>query len=316
MPKLKTPDPLTRALATTRETRNVDFKSKFDPASTRDWCELLKDILAFANSGGGAVIVGVDNSGSPLAGAAAGLLGVDPADVGNKIRSYTGSDFDDFEIIAASKAAGQVAVLNVGGVSPPLVPTRPGTYEKEPAKQVTAFSVGVVYVRHGAKSEPATSADLGRMIEREIRERRQTWLKGIRKVTAAPADAVVTVERPIVPTAVRSASPVRLTLDPAAPASSLPDYDKTHPHRMTELLKLVNERVQDLGLRVTAPGIRTVLDAYRLAGNVAYTWKPKHGTQQYTDGFADWLEDRLRSDHHFVMKARNKLRRESMKTSR
>jgi Putative DNA-binding domain len=316
MPKPRPPDDLAKALAATREARSIDFKSRFDPTNTRDWCELLKDIFAFANSGGGVVLVGVDEGGAPIAGTAAALLKIDPADVGNKIRSYTGSDFDELEIVPEDKDGVQIGLIRVGSVSAPLIPTRPGTYEKEPAKQVTAFSVGVVYMRHGAKSEPATTADLARFIERRVREQRRAWLTGIRKVTAAPTGSVVTIGRPIVPSDDARATPVRLTLDPSAPATSLPDYDRTHPHRMTELLKVLNERIREIGTRVTAPGVRTVLEAYDLESNVAYTWKPKHGTQQYTTAFVDWLEERIRADRRFIMKARNKLLREGGRLGR
>ncbi len=301
---------VTDALAATRESRGIDFKSGFDSTAGRDWCELLKDIFAFANSGGGVVVVGVDGSGSPINGAAKALLEVDPADVGNKIRSYSGSDFDDFEILPADKNGVRVGILKIGSVAAPLIPIRPGTYEKEPPKQVTAFSVGVVYVRHGAKSEPATTADVARFIELRVKEQRRAWLTGIRKVTSAPRNAVIRVESPAVPSKGVTATPVRLTLDPAAPASALPDFDKTHPYRVTEMLRVLNERINDTGMRMTAPSVRTVLKAHDLENDVAYTWKSKHGARQYTDALVNWLEGRLRNDHHFIAKARNKLRRE------
>ena len=41
------------------ESRSVDFKESFDPNSGRDWVELVKDIAAMANSGGGHVVFGV-----------------------------------------------------------------------------------------------------------------------------------------------------------------------------------------------------------------------------------------------------------------
>src|SRR5689334_7753343 len=99
MPKPRPPDVLAKALAASREARDIDFKSRFEPTNTRDWCELLKDIFAFANSGGGAVVIGVDESGTPIDGAAAALLELDLADVGNKIRSYSGNDFDELEVV-------------------------------------------------------------------------------------------------------------------------------------------------------------------------------------------------------------------------
>lgn len=40
------------------ETAQVDFKAGFGPNSNQEWCELLKDVVAMANSGGGCIIIG------------------------------------------------------------------------------------------------------------------------------------------------------------------------------------------------------------------------------------------------------------------
>jgi len=52
-------------LTAKRESKHLDFKRSFDSDSAADWCEVLKDIAAFANSGGGNILVGVNNDGSP-----------------------------------------------------------------------------------------------------------------------------------------------------------------------------------------------------------------------------------------------------------
>jgi predicted HTH transcriptional regulator len=48
-----------RAVVTRRENRTIDFKSQFDPGSEADCIELVKDLVAMANSGGGTILVGV-----------------------------------------------------------------------------------------------------------------------------------------------------------------------------------------------------------------------------------------------------------------
>ena len=47
------------------ERRQVDFKGAFDTGQAGDWCEVIKDIVAMANSGGGALVIGVKNDGTP-----------------------------------------------------------------------------------------------------------------------------------------------------------------------------------------------------------------------------------------------------------
>lgn len=57
-------DRLTAALSAKRESKTVDFKSSFDPESNGDWCELIKDFVAIANSGGGVILIGVADDGT------------------------------------------------------------------------------------------------------------------------------------------------------------------------------------------------------------------------------------------------------------
>lgn len=62
------------------ESKSLDFKSAFDPDRPADWCELLKDIVAMANSGGGTILIGVADDGQPLGGSGAlKILQTDPA---------------------------------------------------------------------------------------------------------------------------------------------------------------------------------------------------------------------------------------------
>jgi hypothetical protein len=56
------------ALVLPHETASADFKSSFDPSSGAEWMEILKDIVAMANSGGGLITVGLDDHGVPCGG--------------------------------------------------------------------------------------------------------------------------------------------------------------------------------------------------------------------------------------------------------
>ncbi|MCK0103232.1 ATP-binding protein [Pseudohalocynthiibacter sp. F2068] len=54
---------LDRAQNGVRENKTLDFKSEFNLAQRGDWCEIIKDIVAFANSGGGVLVIGLNDSG-------------------------------------------------------------------------------------------------------------------------------------------------------------------------------------------------------------------------------------------------------------
>jgi predicted HTH transcriptional regulator len=156
------PTNIERAERAKRETRNLDFKERFDPGDAAEWCELVKDFMAMANSGGGLIVVGVCNDGTASRADVRPILTLDPAKITDKVERYTGLQFADFEIHEAKRGRKKVAVIQVGAArEAPIVFTKPGTHPVagDSGKQKTAFSKGTVYFRHGAKSEPATTAD-------------------------------------------------------------------------------------------------------------------------------------------------------------
>jgi len=227
------PDLIQKALSAKRESKYIEFKQGFDPTSPREWCELIKDIVAIANSGGGIIVFGLGNTGIPTEDPVEPIAHIDPADIANKISKYTGPVDLEFDIRSLEKDGHGLVAFVLQPVSIPLVFQKPGTYDIGSGKQRTAFSRGTVYFRHGAKSEPGTSEDIRKVIERQLENIRKSWLKGVRKVVKAPPGSkIVTVtsvsgkEAPtVLATTVRAvndpnATPVRLTRDPAQSSGS------------------------------------------------------------------------------------------------
>ena len=68
-----------------KESKYIDFKEKFDIDSQRDWCEIIKDIVAMANSGGGIILIGVKNDGMSSEIDIKKILKIDPAKITDKI---------------------------------------------------------------------------------------------------------------------------------------------------------------------------------------------------------------------------------------
>jgi hypothetical protein len=180
---------LETALQASQESGTFDFKEAMDVESKGDWLELIKDIVAMANSGGGVILVGLFDNGNPSGFDVAPILNVDPADLTNRIFSYTGQHFSEFRISAIQKGGTRIAVVEVGSVPIPIVFNKVGNYQGQNGKPKIAFQLGSVYFRHGAKSEPCTSDDLKSFLHREIEAVKQSWLGGIRKVVEAPENS-------------------------------------------------------------------------------------------------------------------------------
>jgi len=167
----------------TSETKRLEFKSQFDISQNASWCELIKDIVALANSDGGTLVLGLNNDGSASGSDLTDFFNLDVADIINKIAKYTGQEFDQFTTEKAEKDNKQIFIFHINGIYPPMIFIKHGNYlDESNNQQKTAFQKGTVYFRHGPKSEPGNTEDLHQSLEREISRQKKSWLSNIRKL--------------------------------------------------------------------------------------------------------------------------------------
>lgn len=301
---MPTEEELADMLGRTAEAVDLDFKSRFDAHDAGDWLEIIKDIAAFANSGGGTILVGVNNDGTPSGEDVASVLAIDPADLTNRIHKYTGTHFHGFEITECDKEGHEICALIVKSVRVPLVFTRVGTYEVAQAKQKTAFSVGTVYFRHGAKSEPGTSDDLRQFLEREVGLIKRSWLDGIAKVVEAPTGSRFAIIPPEAQGSGPSGSlPLQLTNDPNAPAYYAVPIDSTHPFRQKEVVLEVNKRL--VGRRsINAHDILCIRRVFVVQKEIKFCYTQNYATPRYSEAFVDWVVQMYDEDEAFFEKTK------------
>ncbi len=305
-----------RIAKTERESRELEFKEQFDPEESGGWCELIKDIVAIANSGGGRIIVGIKDDGQPSGWDPSPLLLLDHAKVVDRISRYVGEPFSEFEIDSDEWKRKHVAVIAVAGVSVPMIFVQPGTYDLGNGKQKTAFGRGTIYFRHGAKSETAHPRDLRMMIQRELERVRKSWMGNIRKVVNAPAGTEVRVVQADVHESSRlTSAAIRLVDDPKASAYRKLDPDTTHPYRQTELVKRVNELLGG-SRKASTYDILCVRRVHATEKRPDWYYKPKFGSPQYSEGFADWIAKQQSADPGFFDKCRETIRSSSYTSRR
>jgi hypothetical protein len=282
----------------------VDFKREFDPSSAASWCEIVKDIVAMANSGGGFIVIGLENDGLPSTAKIDAAIALDPATITDKVRKYTGVQLGTFSLHPGQKAGHDVQVIKIEAVKYPIVFTNVGSYELPNKKQERAFSVGQVYFRHGAKSEPGTGDDLRLFVDREVSQIREEWLGNVRKVVEAPAGSTVTVA----PAAAEEpAIAARLVNVPDAVAVAWRSPDVTHPYRQKEALIEINHRIEGMG-RVTSFDFQVARRSLRIDEDPNLIYKPKFGSCQYSTAFVDWVVGEFEKDPRFFLTLREKAR--------
>ena len=300
-------DHIQRALTAKRESKYVDFKRHLDFGESHTWCEIVKDIVAMANSGGGVLLIGVDNKGTPTGFDPKPILELDQAVVIDQIHKYTNVQFDRFTISEQVKTGNKLAAIVIDDVSIPIVFTKPGTYPVSETRQRTAFSAGTVYFRHGAKSEPGNTNDIRRVVERQLESIRQSWLKGVRKVVKAPLGSQILafpsgVE--VRESASADAKAIRIVDDPDAPAYRKLDYDVTHPFRQTELVKEVNRALKDQ-TKINSFDIQCINRVHEICDKENFYHCPKFsGSPQYSREFMTWIISQYQQDNDFFQKTR------------
>jgi len=295
-----------------RESKYVEFKERFDINSPQDWCEIIKDIVAMANSGGGGIIFGVNNKGNPSGYDISHILSLDPAVITDKIAKYTGQQFSEFELEEFERDRERTVILIIYGVSIPMVFTKPGTYSIGDNRQKTAFAKGTIYFRHGAKSEPGDSNDLSKAIERRVEEIRKSWMSNVKKVVSAPIGHVLHMGPPDVRISISSdATPVRITNNTEAPAYRLETPNDTHPYRQKEVIEKVNEKLKE-GKRINQYDVLCVRRVHGIdESRPDFYYKPKYAAPQYSKEFIEWLVRSYESDSLFFDKARKEYRRDN-----
>ncbi len=285
------------------ESAAVDFKAGLDVDSKGEWLEVLKDIVAMANSGGGIILFGLDDSGNPTGTDVAPILDYDVSRISDKLRKHTGLNVGGITLLPVTRGAAQLASIRITASPAPIVFTTDGQYINATGQERFAFRQGSVYFRHGAKSEPGTTDDLRAFVERELDRVKKSWLSGIRQVVEAPAGAVVSVGLPIQAPSEGTIDRVRLVADADATGVVLMDPNKTHPYTLQEVVAEVNRRLANQA-QISKYDLLGIRRLYQIDANKAYRYKPKTGSGQYSEAAIQWIVDQVTADPEFITKLR------------
>jgi hypothetical protein len=280
---------LTRAAQAKRGSRAVALAR--ETSSPRAQLELIKDIVALANAGGGVIV-------------AASGEAFDRSALAQMIETYTDQPAPAMHETELPSADHARAALIVEGNDVPVAFARQGAVGENGSSQ-SVFVPGAIYFRHGGKSEPAQRRDLVRWRDRAVHEAQRDWLAGIRKVVHAPAGHSVVV---LPPSGVASAGGVSVEakISGRASASFVPrNAEEIWPHRQQGLLNAVNRHLPRVAW-INGYDVMCVNRKYDvLRSRPDFAYKPHHlASPQYSPAYADWLIAQFRANSAFFREAR------------
>ena len=298
-------DALKNEVATlTCETAGVEFKSAADIGDRRFWPQIVRSVVAMYNSGGGAIVFGLDSVGKPVGGDLAAIRKLDPIQVSDKAKHYTDCPIPDVLCMEFEKDGAKYPGWVIPAGLIPLPFSRPGDVHTGQGKPEKLFYTGQIYVRRGAASVPMDAGDMAVMAERIRTAARKEFAEQIGQFAVVPEGHTIQVLPPgAVVTASTSNNAVRLTNDPTAPSAVVLDKFTTHPHRQRELVSRLANRIH--GCRANGHDIVCIRKVFASEIEAkGYVYMPPHSSPHYADEFVDWIAGRIEDDPAFFEKTR------------
>lgn len=288
------------------ELKKIDFKEKLDINKKGEWCELIKDIIALANCGGGILLIGVQDDGSISSYNHKTILNYDTAKIADKISGYLDIEYTEFEVVEIQRTDGKVTGILCFPSFPPRIFKKAGDYSDQHGKQKSAFQKGILYTRRGTRSIPAQSSDLLNMLNVEINNRKKSWLGNIKKIVQSPFDYDVhLVSKGTNVTFGEGGTPVRITDNPNAPEFKISNPDKLCPFNTTKTVEIINKKLKGRAT-INFYDIILLRYQYKIDKNPEYYYHPISGASQYSNKLIDWVIKKFNKDNTFFKKNREK----------
>lgn len=276
----------------------VEHKSEFDLANRGAWCEILKDIVALANYGGGRLLIGVHDDGSAAGLPPTAFTKLDPAHIVDRLASYTNATLPDLRVTHMDVEGSGICEIRIGGAPYPMVFDREGSYDDGGKKQRVAFRIGTLYTRRAGKSCPASSSELRDMIDSRISARNDQ----LRKVIDAPLGTSVLIGADTGTSSAETTNPeMRLSTNPDAQEFRLNDGEVTRlfPYSYDRLTKYLRMNVPGFLANKTYHAARKAIES---GGQLTFRrclepGRPKSGSKLlYSQAAAGELVEILKLD--------------------
>jgi hypothetical protein len=175
-----------------KEDRSTESKETYD-GSPAARLHLVKEAVAFANSGGGTIVFGIADDGRVVGVGREVVQQLDAAQITDLMGSFTMPDVLDIDVdIERVDDAQSLVRVNVHAArQPPIVMAKDGNRQDATGKQVCEFRRGDVYARSGTKAERAVRRHFEGWMDAAVLRERDRWMSRIAVLSGlGPEDAI------------------------------------------------------------------------------------------------------------------------------
>ena len=169
----------------------VDYKESFDQADSKQWLELTKDVMAFANTHGGYIVLGVRYQPFEVIGLSENTVHTltDVNNVLQKINRYVMPPFTEIRSKCFNSESKKVAVVFIPeSRGRTHIITREATHKFPDGKTKTILSPGMIYIRQSGTNQIISSDAFEAIVDRRIEHYKATLFGRISKVIDAPLE--------------------------------------------------------------------------------------------------------------------------------
>ena len=190
-------DPLTQEnaeflCAYKEEDEHVDYKAIFKSTDEKDWLEMTKDIMAFANTYGGFLVFGIEDQSKKIIGISdedARKI-ADSNNIQQKINRFIKPNINSIRTKIFNVDKKPIAIIYIPqSKNLTHIITKDGEFSYESGKKKVLLRKGTFYVRHTATNHLGDSNDFEKIIERRIDQFREALMDKVAKVVYSPTES-------------------------------------------------------------------------------------------------------------------------------
>ncbi len=169
----------------------VDYKQSFDVKNNKQWLELTKDVMAFANTHGGYLVLGVQHKPFVITGLEDAIVEflAETNNILQKVNRYVSPEFTDIRTKKHHTDYGDIVVIYIPesqGRTHMVV--KEASFKYPDGKTEMVLRPGMIYVRRSATNHVITPNDLEFILARRLDYHKDSLFNKITRVMQAPIE--------------------------------------------------------------------------------------------------------------------------------
>jgi predicted HTH transcriptional regulator len=182
---------LQKLIAYKEEDLYVDYKESFDHKNNKQWLEITKDVMAFANTQGGYIVIGVRHKPFIVIGLEDSIVDflAETNNILQKVNRYISPSFTNIRTKKYKTEDGNIVVIHIPeSKGRTHIVVKEASYKYPDGRTEMVLRPGMIYVRRSATNNVMTPDDLEFILARRLDYYKESLFNRISRVVQAPIE--------------------------------------------------------------------------------------------------------------------------------